>query len=158
MVSLGLLGGKIQRMETITNKNVSIVSGGFDPLHVGHVELFYKAKDLSTKLIVVVNTDEFLTRKKSKPFMPMKERIAIVNSLKPVDIVIPSIDREHTVCETLKMIRDTYAPKWDLCFCNGGDRTSGSNTPEHALCEEIGITPIYGLGDKIQSSSWLTKE
>ena len=157
MVSLGLLGGKIQRMEIITNKKVSIVSGGFDPLHVGHIELMERAKKLAEKLVVIVNDDQFLIRKKGKPFMPMKERITIVNSLKPVDIVIPSVDRDQTVCETLKMIRDTYAPKYDLLFCNGGDRTDGSNTPEHILCEEIGITPIYGLGNKIQSSSWLIK-
>ena len=156
MVSLGLLE-EIQRMEAVTNKNVSIVSGGFDPLHVGHVELFYKAKDLSSKLIVVVNTDEFLTRKKSKPFMPMKERMAIVNSLKPVDIVIPSIDRDHTVCEPSKWY-EILTPQNGIYVFVTVEIELVEKIPQNTFMRRNSITPIYGLGDKIQSSSWLTKE
>ncbi len=138
---------------------VSIVSGGFDPLHVGHIELFERARKLSDELWVILNTDEFLTNKKGKPFMPFDERKKILKSLQVVDVVIPCIDKDQTVCKTLKKLKKTTAiTDTELFFCNGGDRTSGKNTPEHKLCEEIGIETVYGLGDKIQSSSWLTND
>lgn len=137
---------------------VSIVSGGFDPIHVGHIELFERARELSDELWVILNTDEFLTNKKGKPFMPFEERRKILKSLSVVDVVVPCVDKDQTVCKTLKKLKKTTAvTSTQLLFCNGGDRTSGKNTPEHKLCEEIGIKTVYGLGDKIQSSSWLTK-
>lgn len=137
---------------------LSIVSGGFDPLHVGHLELFERAKSLADHLIVIVNTDEFLISKKGKPFMPLKERMTIVQALKPVKLTIKSIDKDQTVCASVKFVNEMYKKKYDeIMFCNGGDRTSGENTPEHKICEEIGIKTVYGLGDKIQSSSWLLK-
>ena len=137
---------------------LSIVSGGFDPLHVGHLELFERAKSLADDLIVIVNTDEFLTSKKGKPFMPLKERMTIVQALKPVKLTIKSIDKDQTVCASVKFVNEMYKKKYDeIMFCNGGDRTSGENTPEHKICEEIGVKTVYGLGDKIQSSSWLLK-
>ena len=137
---------------------LSIVSGGFDPLHVGHLELFERAKSLADDLIVIVNTDEFLISKKGKAFMPLKERMTIVQALKPVKLTIKSIDKNQTVCASVKFVNEMYKKKYDeIMFCNGGDRTSGENTPEHKICEEIGVKTIYGLGDKIQSSSWLLK-
>jgi len=137
---------------------VSIVSGGFDPIHVGHIELFERARELSDELWVILNTDEFLVNKKGKPFMPLQERRKILKSLRVVDVVVPSVDKDQTVCKTLKKLKKITANgATQLLFCNGGDRTSGKNTPEHKLCEEIGIKTVYGLGDKIQSSSWLTK-
>tara|TARA_Y100001973_G_C5178526_1_gene323492 strand:+ start:615 stop:1043 length:429 start_codon:yes stop_codon:yes gene_type:complete len=138
---------------------VSIVSGGFDPIHVGHIELFERARELSDELWIVLNTDEFLTNKKGKPFMPFEERRKILKSLSVVDVVVPCVDKDQTVCKTLKKLKKTTAiTDTQLFFCNGGDRTSGKNTPEHKLCEEIGIKTVYGLGDKIQSSSWLTND
>jgi|TARA_B100000085_G_scaffold90808_1_gene82063 cytidyltransferase-like protein len=137
---------------------VSIVSGGFDPIHVGHIELFERARQLSDELWVILNTDDFLTNKKGKPFMPFEERRKILKSLTVVDLVVPCVDKDQTVCKTLKRLKKTTAATdIQLFFCNGGDRTSGKNTPEHKLCEEIGIKTVYGLGDKIQSSSWLVK-
>ena len=136
---------------------VSIVSGGFDPVHVGHIELFEKARELSDELWVILNTDEFLANKKGKPFMPFGERRKIIKSLRMVDAVIPCIDQDQTVCKTLKRL-SKVAPNDKLFFCNGGDRVNGEVTPEHKLCEEMGIETIYGLGDKIQSSSWLTSD
>lgn len=137
---------------------VSIVSGGFDPIHVGHIELFERARQLSDELWVILNTDDFLTNKKGKPFMPFEERRKILKSLTVVDLVVPCVDKDQTVCKTLKRLKKTTAvTDTQLFFCNGGDRTSGKNTPEHKLCEEIGIKTVYGLGDKIQSSSWLVK-
>ena len=135
--------------------SISIVSGGFDPLHVGHIELFERAASLSDKLLVILNTDQFLINKKGKPFMPFEERKIIVSSLRVVYDVIGCVDEDQTVCETLRFISENYDGV--KRFCNGGDRTSGENTPEHKICLELGIEPVYGLGDKIQSSSWLTK-
>jgi cytidyltransferase-like protein len=136
---------------------IAIISGGFDPIHVGHIELMEKAKSIADSLVVIVNDDDFLTRKKGKPFMPLKERIKIVRSIKYVDMAIKSVDKDQTVCESLKGLASCKTSNEKLLFCNGGDRTSGENTPEHKLCLELGIEPVYGLGDKIQSSSWLTK-
>ena len=137
---------------------LSIVSGGFDPVHVGHLELFERAASMADDLFVIVNSDEFLKRKKDKPFMPFSERMRIVEALKPVHMVVGSIDTDDTVCKTLEWITGIYKQEYDeIMFCNGGDRTSGENTPEHKVCEEIGVKTVYGLGDKIQSSSWLLK-
>jgi cytidyltransferase-like protein len=136
---------------------VSVVSGGFDPLHVGHIELFEKAKSISDELFVILNTDNFLIQKKGKPFMPFYERKKIIESLRVVDGVISCRDEDQTVCETLRYIKKIYRSE-HIMFCNGGDRTSGENTPEHKICKELGIESVYGLGDKIQSSSWLTNE
>jgi len=134
---------------------VCIISGGFDPIHVGHIELIKQTAIIGDLLLVILNTDEFLTNKKRRPFMKFKERKIIVESIKGVDLVIKSIDKDQTVCETLKKLNE-LKDKENLLFCNGGDRTNGTNTPEHKLCEELGIETIYGLGEKIQSSSWLT--
>tara|TARA_B100000676_G_scaffold313396_1_gene394258 strand:- start:3072 stop:3506 length:435 start_codon:yes stop_codon:yes gene_type:complete len=141
------------------NNKISIVSGGFDPVHVGHIELFEKAREISDNLLVILNTDDFLLNKKGKVFMPFDERQKILESLKSVDLVIPSIDDDETVCATLEKLselRDEVDA--ELYFCNGGDRTSGENTPEHKLCKLLNIHTVYGLGNKIQSSSWLTNE
>ena len=71
-------------------------------------------------------------------------------------VVDLSIDKDQTVCDSVKFVNEMYKKKYDeIMFCNGGDRTSGENTPEHKICEEIGVKTVYGLGDKIQSSSWL---
>jgi cytidyltransferase-like protein len=140
------------------SNKISIVSGGFDPLHVGHIELFNRARKLSDALFVVLNTDAFLLEKKGKIFMPFEERKIIVENIKSVDLVIPSIDEDETVCKTLEQLSSLVeAVDADLFLCNGGDRTNGENTPEHKICEKLNIETVYGLGDKIQSSSWLTK-
>ena len=141
---------------------IAIVSGGFDPLHVGHVELMQKARCLADALIVIVNDDDFLTRKKVNHLCLLKKE-KIVENIRYVDMAVKCIDKDQTVCETLKGLASCRTliagqPYEKLMFCNGGDRTSGENTPEHALCLELGIESVYGLGDKIQSSSWLTNK
>ena len=139
-------------------KKLAIVSGGFDPVHVGHLELFERAKSIADDLFVIVNDDAFLERKKGKPFMPLNERLKIIESLKPVTMVVESSDEDYTVCSTLEWIRALYKNKYKhMMFCNGGDRTNKKDTPEHVKCQELGIESVYGLGEKIQSSSWLTK-
>tara|TARA_Y100000310_G_C20583130_1_gene764001 strand:+ start:741 stop:1163 length:423 start_codon:yes stop_codon:yes gene_type:complete len=137
-------------------RKTAIVSGGFDPLHVGHIELFNKAKNLlgADELIAILNTDDFLIRKKSEYFMPFEERRGILENLRMIDLVFRSVDEDETVCESLRELR-RFRPMDALFFCNGGDRTDGTNTPEHLVCAELDMHTIYGLGEKIQSSSWL---
>ena len=127
------------------------VSGYFDPIHVGHLEYFKKSKKIGNKLMVIVNNDKQAILKKGKPFMPVDERIKIIEELKCVDIVVKSIDTNRTVCKTL----ETVEPKPDF-FCNGGDQNNNT-IPETEVCLKRGIELRDGFGDKIQSSSWLIK-
>ena len=127
------------------------VSGYFDPIHVGHIEYFKNSKKLGNKLMVIVNNDEQAVLKKGKSFMPCDERIKLIEEFKCVDIVVKSIDKDRTVCETIRVLE----PKPDL-FCNGGDQFNDI-IPEAKICAERGIRLVDGLGDKIQSSSWLIK-
>lgn len=131
-----------------------IISGYFDPLHVGHVELIEKAKALGNKLIVIVNNDKQTELKKGKAFMPEEERVKIVKGIKGVDEVFLSIDEDRSVCESIKKVNEVYGA--DI-FGNGGDRLN-SEIPESRVCKELGIKIVDGLGDKIQSSSDLIKK
>jgi len=131
------------------SKSKIVVSGGFDPVHIGHIRLFQEAKKLGY-LIVILNSDEFLIRKKGQPFMPFQERKKILESIKYIDKVVECIDKDQTVCKTLKKIKPDI-------FANGGDRTS-SNIPEIEVCEKLGIKMIFGVGgQKIRSSSQFIK-
>lgn len=133
-------------------KNVVAISGYFNPLHVGHLDYLREASKLGSRLIVIVNNDKQVKLKGSVPFMNEGDRIRIVSSLKWVDEVILAVDKDGSVCETLKRLRI----KPDI-FCNGGDRKRG-NTPEEKLCKELGIETVYGVGgEKVQSSSDLIK-
>jgi glycerol-3-phosphate cytidylyltransferase-like family protein len=109
------------------------------------------AKQNADKLMVIVNNDEQAILKKGRAFMPADERIKIIQELKCVDFVVKSVDLDRTVCKTLSVAspRPTF-------FCNGGDQNNNS-IPEAAICLELGIELVDGLGDKIQSSSWLIK-
>jgi len=126
---------------------VVVASGYFNPLHVGHVRYFKEAKKLGTKLIVIVNTDEQAKIKGSTPFMEEKERAEIVSSLRPVDDVVMSIDKDKTVRKTLELIKPDI-------FTKGGDSTL-DNVPEKEVCERLGIKLVFVKGGKVQSSSWL---
>ena len=123
------------------------VSGYFDPFHVGHLDYLENAKRLGDHLLVVVNNDEQAKQKKGKSFMPEEQRLRIVRALKIVDQAILSCDKNRTVCDTLRCVRPDI-------FANGGDQTNDS-IPEAAICKELGIQLVDGLGDKVQSSSWL---
>ena len=131
------------------------VSGGFDPVHVGHVRMIQAAAKFGD-VIVICNSDAWLKRKKGYSFMPFKERMTIIQALKPVTLAVESVDEDDTVSKTLGWIRGLHKNEFtEMIFCNGGDRTYKGNTPEHDACLELGIEPVYGLGEKIQSSSWL---
>jgi len=125
-------------------EKIIAASGYFDPIHIGHIEYLQKAKALGEKLIVIVNNDRQAVLKKGYEFMPFKERLEIVKALKFVDEVFPSIDEDKTVCKSLAAIKPNI-------FAKGGDRTAGE-IPEGAICRELGIEIIDGLGAKIQAS------
>ena len=132
-------------------KKIVAVSGGFDPIHIGHVRMIQDAKKLGN-VIVFLNTDEWLKRKKGYVFMTWEERAEIILSIKGVKEVYRAMDNDNTVCEALKF----YKP--DI-FANGGDRKPGL-IPEYQICEELGIEMVFSVGgdDKPQSSSCLVEK
>ena len=137
-------------------KKAIIVSGYFNPIHKGHLEYFTNAKKLSEELFVIVNSDFQRELKGSKAFQDEEERMIIVNSIKGVDKAILSIDKDRTVCKTIEKIANEFSEEYELSFANGGDQNNDT-IPEKPICKELGVSLIDGLGDKIQSSSWLLK-
>ena len=138
----------------MVKKKAIIVSGYFNPIHKGHLEYFNISKLHGDLLFVIVNNDFQRKLKGSNKFQDEDERVLIVSSMKVVDKVILSIDKDRTVCETIKKISKKYSKYYDLAFANGGDQFN-VNSPESPICKKLGIDLIDGLGDKIQSSSWL---
>ena len=134
-----------------------IVSGYFNPLHKGHLELFEKAKASGDQLWVIVNNDLQRELKGSKEFMDQDERLIIIKAIGIVDKALISIDKDKTQCATLADLADKYSNQYELYFANGGDQKNDI-CPEVPICIEKGIKLIDGLGDKIQSSSWLLKK
>lgn len=132
---------------------VVAVSGGFDPLHVGHIRMFREAKRLGDKLVVILNNDNWLKKKRGFVFMPQKERKELIEAIKHVDEVIltshPQNPKDMSVCAELKKLRPHI-------FANGGDRKL-DNIPEVSVCKAMGTKMVFNLGKggKIQSSSWL---
>ena len=137
-------------------KKAIIVSGYFNPIHKGHLEYFNNARDLADELFVIVNSDLQRALKGSKEFQKEAERLFIVQNIKEVDKAIISVDKDRTVCASIRTIFETYGQEYDLGFANGGDQDNNS-IPEAPICRELNIELIDGLGDKIQSSSWLLK-
>ncbi len=134
---------------------VTVASGYFNPLHVGHLEYLRMAKLRAKHLIVIVNNDKQVLLKKGKIFMKQGERMEIVRALKYVDQVVLSIDDDRSVSKTLDMISQMLPGP--MCFVNGGDQ-SNDTILEKETCERLGIVMNDGLGEKIQSSSNLTKD
>jgi cytidyltransferase-like protein len=130
-----------------------LVTGGFDPIHSGHLQLFEQAKKLGDKLIVGVNSDSWLIRKKGKPFLPCWERMEIIRNLRNVDQVFTFLDEDDTAIPAIAMVKQMYPQKHQLIFANGGDRTK-ENTPEMVFND---VDFVFGVGgeDKINSSSKL---
>ena len=130
------------------------VSGGFDPLHIGHTRLFKEARALGDRLVVILNNDNWLRMKKKYVFMPEKERVELLRAFPFVDKVVLTsharVDKDMSVCGELLRIKPAI-------FANGGDRKYTTDIPEAALCEKLGIAMIFnvGRGGKVQSSSWM---
>ena len=134
--------------QLIDGKKIVCVSGGFDPIHIGHVRMIQDAAMLG-HVIVIANSDEWLMRKKGYVFMPYEERQEILYAIKGVVDVVEAKDDDNTVCESLSHLNPHI-------FANGGDR-GDRNTPEMEVCKKLGIQMVWGMGgnDKPQSSSWL---
>jgi D-beta-D-heptose 7-phosphate kinase/D-beta-D-heptose 1-phosphate adenosyltransferase len=138
---------------------VGICSGYFDPLHVGHLENLKKARLLNDVLVVIVNNSQQTLAKKGYEFQKFDDRMQIISSLSCVDYVFPCIDRDGSVCLSLRVIADWARERYHKCeisFCKGGDRFCGE-IPESKTCKEFNIKIIDGLGKKIRSSSSLVK-
>ena len=140
----------------VRGKKVVVVSGYFNPLHKGHIEYFNQAKSLGDFLVVIINNDYQRNLKGSQEFQKEDERLLIVSNLKMVDDVYLSVDIDRTVRLSLQMIDRIYGIENKLIFANGGDQNNDT-IPERETCEALGIQLADGLGDKIQSSSWLLK-
>jgi cytidyltransferase-like protein len=134
---------------------IVVVSGGFDPVHSGHIRLIKEARLLGDMLIVGINSDEWLARKKGRAFMPWQERLCVLNNLRDVDEVYTFVDDDGTACHLLQQVRAHY-PDAKIIFANGGDRTQ-QNIPEMSV---PGIEFVFGVGgsDKANSSSWILQE
>jgi cytidyltransferase-like protein len=137
-------------------RRVVAVSGGFDPIHIGHARLFKEARSLGDELVVILNNDNWLKQKKGFVFIPENERKEIIESLKWVDRVVITGHGSHpknmSVCKELERLKPNI-------FANGGDRVK-KNVPEIAVCKKINCRVVFniGWGGKIQSSSWLVKK
>ena len=135
---------------------ISVVSGGFDPLHSGHINYLESAATHGDKLVVLVNSDEWLTRKKGRPFMPFEERSIIIQRMDMVDNVYAVDDSDGSVTKGLIDVRNAFGHQHEYVFCNGGDRGK-DNIPEMAV-EGYEFTFSVGGDNKANSSSWILKE
>jgi len=138
-------------------KKIVLVTGGFDPVHSGHLAYFQAAKQLGDILIVGVNSDAWLTRKKGRPFLPLKERVHIIQCLRMVDHCVLYDDSDGSSREAIRNVRAMY-PQDEIIFANGGDRTD-SNIPEMDV-KDNNLKFVFGVGgvDKNNSSSWILEE
>jgi cytidyltransferase-like protein len=138
-------------------KTIVLITGGFDPLHSGHIAYFKAARSLGDILVVGVNSDDWLTRKKGAPFMPYKERAAIIRNIVGVDFVIDFNDDDGSAKHAIQMVRASY-PQERIVFANGGDRTQ-VNIPEMDTTDN-NLEFVFGVGgeDKKNSSSWILQE
>jgi cytidyltransferase-like protein len=138
-------------------KSIVLITGGFDPLHSGHIAYFKAAKKLGDILVVGVNSDAWLTRKKGSPFMPFRERAEIVRNIVGVDFVIDFNDHDNSAKHAITMVRQSY-PTDKIVFANGGDRTN-NNIPEMDIVDN-NLQFVFGVGgfNKANSSSWILQE
>jgi cytidyltransferase-like protein len=136
-------------------KKVVLVTGGFDPIHSGHIEYFKSARALGDVLIVGINSDDWLIRKKGRPFMPWTERNGIVSNLDPVDATIKFDDTDGSAVDAIHKVKELY-PNDRIIFANGGDRTK-DNIPEMVFDD---VEFVFGVGgeNKMNSSSWILEE
>jgi len=143
-------------MERDKQYDIVVVSGGFDPVHKGHVRMFEAAKQLGYKVIAGANSDAWLVRKKGKACMNFAERAEIIRAFRAVDEVLPFNDDDDTAINLLVRVQTMY-PDCTIAFANGGDRVDG-NTPEAGFCSAYKIDMLWNVGGgKIQSSSDLIK-
>jgi cytidyltransferase-like protein len=142
-------------------ERIAIVSGYFNPIHIGHLRMVKAARELAPHLVVIVNNDRQQLLKKGRILMNEDDRHAIVAELRCVDEAFVAVDDDSTVVASLRQLRERY-PDAELLFCNGGDRSHASEVPsaETHLTEEIGLQMVYGVGgeEKSDSSSRINEE
>tara|TARA_R100001510_G_C7518694_1_gene115124 strand:+ start:29 stop:496 length:468 start_codon:yes stop_codon:yes gene_type:complete len=132
--------------------DVIVLSGGFDPMHVGHLRMIQESAKMAEIVIAGVNSDEWLMRKKGYVFMPHEERVEMVQGTRGVSKAMAFDDDDNSACDLLRRVRALW-PNFKVAFANGGDRTS-DNIPEIPVAEELDVHLIWGVGGgKIQSSS-----
>lgn len=138
-------------------KKVVLVTGGFDPVHSGHVAYIRAARELGDVLVVGVNSDSWLARKKGTAFLPSEERLAVMSEFRSVDVLIVFDDSDGTAIDAIKKTLEMF-PGDEIIFANGGDRTV-ENIPEMSVQSER-LTFVFGVGgsDKKNSSSWILKK
>ncbi len=141
----------------ICMKKIVLVTGGFDPLHSGHIAYFESAKKLGDILIIGLNSDEWLTRKKGRPFMRWEDRLAVVKNIRGVDGTVQFNDDDGSAKDAIRKVRLNY-PSDRIIFANGGDRSS-SNIPEMDIIDD-NLEFAFGVGgeNKMNSSSWILEE
>lgn len=137
---------KTTKTKKASRPTVVAVSGYFNPLHVGHLEMIERAKKLGNKLVAIVNSDFQVKLKGRVPFMKEKDRLAIIKAIKGVDEVFLSVDKDLSVRRSLAKLRPHI-------FANGGDRHNINDVPEYDICQKLGIRMVDGLGKKIRASS-----
>ena len=145
---------------------IALVTGGFDPIHSGHIQYLKAASEFADYLIVGVNSDEWLTRKKGRPFMPIEERVAILNELLVVDEVITFDDSDDTGCGAIEKVKEIYKDKFGnkfhkkIIFCNGGDRTADNVPEQERYKTDKWVSFEFGVGgeSKKNSSSWILED
>ena len=137
--------------------NLVLISGGFDPIHSGHIYLIQQASKYG-KIVVLLNSDEWLKKKKGREFLPFDERLIIMKSIKNVLDVLSFDDKDMTVVKGIEKAITKY-PNYSIKFANGGDRDD-KNTPEAEFCKKNNIETLWGIGgtNKSNSSSWILKK
>jgi D-beta-D-heptose 7-phosphate kinase/D-beta-D-heptose 1-phosphate adenosyltransferase len=135
---------------------IVVVSGGFDPVHSGHIAMFRDAAQLGL-VVVALNSDTWLTRKKGRPFMQWDERSSVISAMKWVHLVVPMNDDDGSACDGIRYAQEVF-PKHKIIFANGGDR-KGDNTPEVVYCQDNNVELVWNIGGgKTQSSSWFLRD
>jgi len=153
-----LLQFKVIRDKMKKKYDYALVSGGFDPVHIGHLKMFKDANKLAKKVIVLLNNDDWLIKKKGKPFMSQEQRKEILEEFKSVSKVIIQKSSEKSSSLAIKEFAAQH-PNQSICYCNGGDRSNIKNIRETVICKKLNISLEFGVGgkEKIESSSELTK-
>jgi cytidyltransferase-like protein len=133
-------------------QRVSIVSGYFNPIHVGHLRMMQAARALTGYLVVIVNNDTQQRLKKGRIIIPLEDRMEVVRALRMTDDAMAAIDDDTAVRSSLRAVREKY-PEAELLFANGGDRSSASKISEADVCEELGIRLYFGIGGQEKADS-----
>jgi D-beta-D-heptose 7-phosphate kinase/D-beta-D-heptose 1-phosphate adenosyltransferase len=137
--------------------DIMVLSGGFDPLHVGHIRMIQHARDMAALVVVGVNSDDWLMRRRGRVMTPFAERCELVASIRGVTSAVGFEDADDTAVALIKMV-SRLSPGAKIAFGNGGDRTS-TNVPEVQICNELGVDLVWGVGgDRVESSSGVIEQ